>query len=137
MTDLISRQAAIEAVHKSIFDFFDICDDDEESSMTYKNELLLELNKAITTQIKAVASAQPIEAEPIKHGRWNRVVHSNNSITHYCSECGSIFNKGCADLGEYNYCPNCGARMDAQIGEDKSHPFAESVIMGMDGGENG
>jgi hypothetical protein len=64
--DLISRQAAIEAVHKSIFDFFDICDDDEESPMTYKDELLLELNKAITTQIKAVASAQPIEAEP----RW-------------------------------------------------------------------
>lgn len=64
MSDLISRQAAIEAVHKSIFDFFDICDDDEESPMTYKDELLLELNKAITTQIKAVASAQPIEAEP-------------------------------------------------------------------------
>lgn len=63
MSDLISRQAAIEAVHKSIFDFFDICDDDEESPMTYKDELLLELNKAITTQIKSVASAQPIEAE--------------------------------------------------------------------------
>jgi hypothetical protein len=64
--DLISRQAAIEAVHKSIFDFFDVCDDDEESPMTYKDELLLEVNKAITTQIKAVVSAQPIEAEPFK-----------------------------------------------------------------------
>lgn len=28
-----------------------------------------------------------------------------------------------------------GARMDL-IGEDKSHPFAESVMMGMDGGKN-
>lgn len=63
MNDLISRQAAIEAVHKSIFDFFDICDDDEELPMTYKDELLLELNKAITTQIKAVVSSQSIEAE--------------------------------------------------------------------------
>lgn len=30
-----------------------------------------------------------------------------------------------------------GEKVDAQIGEDKSHPFAESVMMGMDGGENG
>ena len=56
--DMISRQAAIDAVHKPILDFFDICDDDEESPMTYKEEQLLELNKAITTQIKAVPSAQ-------------------------------------------------------------------------------
>ena len=46
-----------------------------------------------------------------KHGRWNTVVHSNNHITYYCPICGSIFNKGCADLGKYNYCPNCGADM--------------------------
>ena len=59
MDDTISRQAVIDAVHKSIFDFFDICDDDEESPMTYKDELLLEVNKAITTQIKAMPSAQP------------------------------------------------------------------------------
>ena len=59
MSDLISRQAAIDAVHKSIFDFFDICDDDEESPMTYQDKRLLELNKAITTRIKVVPSAQP------------------------------------------------------------------------------
>lgn len=59
MADLIDRAVAIDAVHKSILDFFDICDDDEESPMTYKDERLLEFNKAITTQIKAVPSAQP------------------------------------------------------------------------------
>ena len=47
----------------------------------------------------------------VKHGKWNTVVHSNNSITYYCPNCGSIFNKGCADLGEHNYCPNCGTDM--------------------------
>ena len=57
--DCISRQAAIDAVHKSIFDFFDICDDDEESPMTHKDEVLLEINKAITTQIKDLPSAEP------------------------------------------------------------------------------
>lgn len=57
--DLISKTAAIDAVHKSILDFFDICDDDEESPMTYKDERLLEVNKVITTRIKAVPSAEP------------------------------------------------------------------------------
>ena len=59
MDDHISRKAAIDAVHKSILDFFDICDDDEESPMTYKDERLLEVNKVITTQIKAIPSAEP------------------------------------------------------------------------------
>lgn len=104
MSDLISRQAAIEAVHKSIYDFFDICDDDEESPMTYKDELLLELNKAITTQIKAVAS------EPIKHGRWIVNNETEEWVTIYCDQChdGMWNRKG----DPYpNYCFNCGADM--------------------------
>ena len=64
-----------------------------------------------------LVSVPTAEAEPVKHGRWKKVVHSNNNITHYCSECKSVFYKGCADQGEYNYCPNCGARMDGNNGE--------------------
>ena len=59
----------------------------------------------------------------IKHGRW---IEDEYGIPH-CSECKAINN-----TVYRNYCPNCGARMDAKIGEDKSHPFAESVMMGMD-----
>ena len=57
--DLISRQAAIDAVHKAIFKFFDIVEDDTESPMTYQDKRLLELNKSITQKIKSVPSAQP------------------------------------------------------------------------------
>ena len=59
MDDLISRQGAIDEVHEAIYEFFDICDDDEESPITYKDEKLLEINKAITTRIKQFPSAQP------------------------------------------------------------------------------
>lgn len=61
MDDLISRQDAIDVVHKAIFDFFDICDDDddEESPLTYMDKKLLEVNKSISTQIKDLPSAQP------------------------------------------------------------------------------
>lgn len=85
-----------------------------------------------------IIDLQPtVEVEPTKHGRWlYREEHfpfeKEPRITAGCSECGhSMFSKH----DTLNYCPNCGARMD-EIGEDKSHPFAESVMMGMDGGEN-
>lgn len=59
MNDTIYRQDAIEAIHGAIIDFFDICDDDEESPITYKDEQLLEINKAISGRIKQLPSAQP------------------------------------------------------------------------------
>ena len=58
MSDLISRQAAIDAIHSAIFDFFDIIEDDSESPITYKDKKLLELNKAITKRIRQMPSAQ-------------------------------------------------------------------------------
>ncbi len=113
--DTISRQAAIDAVHKSILDFFDICDDDEESPMTYKDERLLELNKAITTQIKAVPSA---DVQPVRHGHWmlyeaqNRDDVDNGNYLYFCSNCnhGDVH----AKTVEVPFCWFCGARMDGE-----------------------
>lgn len=70
------------------------------------------------------------KAEPTKHGRW---IKDNGNWWH-CSECGQqIFSMSEYDRNKFHkWCGSCGARMDAQIGEDKSHPFAESVMMGMD-----
>lgn len=44
--------------------------------------------------------------EPVKHGKWNRV----SAITGECSVCGELE----CDYEEYNYCPHCGAKMDAE-----------------------
>ncbi|MBO7093582.1 MAG: hypothetical protein J6W33_01575 [Spirochaetia bacterium] len=64
----------------------------------------------------------------VKHGHW--VSDITDGYENICSVCHHEF----VDKwdNDSNYCPNCGARMDAQIGEDKSHPFAESVMMGKD-----
>ena len=82
--------------------------------------------------------APTIEAGSIKHGRW--VEHHEpfswmGYTTWTCSECDYEVGYEKDIKNRTDFCPNCGARMDAQIGEDKSHPFAESVMMGMDGGE--
>ena len=48
-----------------------------------------------------------VDAVPVRHGRW--VWNDYGGIGNYhCSECGNI----CICNGDYDYCPNCGARMD-------------------------
>ena len=56
-------------------------------------------------------AAPAIEAEPVKHGRWE-FKHPNGWA---CSECGEwglmIDNRG---ICKSDYCPNCGAKMDGK-----------------------
>lgn len=42
-----------------------------------------------------------VDAAPVKHGRW----YDKGSLSCRCSCCGCKSNK------EYDYCPNCGAKM--------------------------
>ena len=126
--DCVSRLAAIDAVHKSIIDFFDICDDDKESPMTYKDEQLLEINKAITTRVKALPSAQSniamdiatiienekdmrvlLNAQPRMKGEWidNETSYADGvRQSCNCSVCGK---RSIRPLGDF--CRWCGADM--------------------------
>lgn len=65
MNDSISRQAAIDAVHSTIFDFFETDEDDSDSPMTDSDKRLLELNKAISTSIRGLPSAVEPEWEEL------------------------------------------------------------------------
>ena len=44
----------IDVVHDTIYQFFDVCGDDEEAPMSDKDKLLLEVNKAICNNLKAL-----------------------------------------------------------------------------------
>ena len=55
------------------------------------------------------------ECEQRQHGRWvNPHMNKYGHPCHHCSECGFL-----ASQKDRNYCPNCGAKMDAKedIGE--------------------
>jgi hypothetical protein len=53
-----------------------------------------------------------VDAEPVRHGRW---VKANFSGFLVCSCCEDVFiNSDWLHDGKWNYCPNCGARMDAK-----------------------
>lgn len=47
--------------------------------------------------------------DPIRHGHWI-VEEWINTI--FCSECGNSWHIMDNDTETFNYCPNCGARMD-------------------------
>lgn len=52
-----------------------------------------------------------IDAEPVVHGRW---IKWDDESTYDCSICGDAFTlyEGTPKSNHYNYCPNCGAKMD-------------------------
>ena len=56
------------------------------------------------------AKIAELEAEPVRHGRWEK---SNYNGSLCCSECKDVYiDKTWFGGGKWNYCPNCGAKMD-------------------------
>ena len=51
--------------------------------------------------------------DPVKHGRW---VVSEDGLME-CSGCKWLFSYQPGLEQEWNYCPNCGARMDGDEGD--------------------
>ena len=59
--------------------------------------------------IDLVEQLPAVDAEVVRHGRWvsNEIPESMLSK---CSECGITYG-----AYSFNYCPNCGAKMDAEV----------------------
>lgn len=64
--------------------------------------------------IDQVDREDTIDAEPVRHGKWNR----NNIVYMECSECGWLYEYYLGLEEEWNYCPHCGAKMD-EVNDDK------------------
>ena len=91
MDDLISRQAAIDAI-----------------------------NRAVTKEVArwSVEELPPAEVEPVKRGKW---IYDNQFHWYRasCSECGykRVTDIKAEKWNDWKYCPNCGTKMDLG-GED-------------------
>ena len=66
-----------------------------------------------------VQDAPTVDAVPVVHGRWERMEeYCNHAKTFRCTACKSTveyphFTRFC----EYDYCPDCGAKMDEEAVE--------------------
>lgn len=92
----------LDIIHKTIYQFFDVCGDNEEVPMSDKDKLLLEVNKAICNNLKAL-DPQPKTGHWIKYGKL-----------YQCSECKEL---SCC---QGKFCNECGMKMvEPQESEDK------------------
>lgn len=79
--------------------------------------------------VSGVINAEPTaDAVPVRHGKWTRHTLGTSSygttVMHQCSECE------CMTISRFLYCPNCGARMDAdKREEDLQRDYENSVEM--------
>lgn len=75
----------------------------------------------------SIVDQQPtVDAVPVRHGKW--IIRDNPGTGWYmitCSECGEDVTSTAPCIGffpnakvTWDYCPNCGARMDAERKEE-------------------
>ena len=104
MSDLISRQDAIDAIGKKQGSVFEQDAEIDTASLYVYSEC-----KAI---IKDLPSVQPRRGKWIGYNAddkdWQR--DDGSPVFMNCSEChGAVINNGSA---HWNFCPNCGCRME-------------------------
>ena len=106
MGDLISRSAMLEAL-------------DESERIARKRVPDLqddELRPKLKSIRKFIANRPAVDAEPVRHGTWEKRTYWIGSFGEnqmVCSECGKKY----GFHAPYNYCPDCGAKMDGRRAE--------------------
>lgn len=84
-----------------------VIDEEIEYGAEYADTNYQLINKGLKIARRDINCGPTIEAQPVEHGKWeDREVRG--SITPYCTNCGN----GNDTIYHYNYCPNCGAKMD-------------------------
>lgn len=62
----------------------------------------------IETVLEYAENLPAADVAPVVHGRWKA-----SSVLLECQNCGEIYSRLGGNGGKaWNYCPNCGARMD-------------------------
>ena len=64
----------------------------------------------------AIFKIPAADVAPVRHGRW---IEDHDYLK--CTECSVMVKRDFTffDIGDWNYCPNCGARMTEDIDEQK------------------
>ena len=67
----------------------------------------------VDDMLDEVECFQPADVAPVRHGRWVEKEKYTFGIMYDCSLCEDrILDNG----HPWNYCPNCGAKMDGEVG---------------------
>lgn len=83
---------------------------DTPSQSAYWNGVDMVLNR--------IDRAPAVDAAPVVHGRWMNPTERKKSFIRICTHCHKV-SYNCALDRPYEFCPRCGAIMDAQEGAEK------------------
>ena len=110
MSDLISRQAAIDAIANCT----NCGTPDELRKYVDKHSLENEWTGGVLDAMEAVEDIPAADVVPVVHGKWipqdhNKRIGCATTAVFYYPKCSA-----CGHNGNYDmyYCPNCGAKMD-------------------------
>ena len=97
MAEYIDREAAISLIKQYGMDAID----GGRYSLDTVDDCI-----ELANRIKALPAADVV---PVVHGRW---IEDHDYLK--CPECGVMVKRDFTflDIGDWNYCPNCGAKMD-------------------------
>ena len=105
MSELIDRQAAIDAIDFEIVHMTTYCDGKNEGNP------LAQYNKGLEDGKKAIEALPTVQPEP-HEGEWEQVsaqrYFMSASYFYRCSACGVN------NVRNTNYCPHCGAKMKGE-----------------------
>ena len=128
MTDLVERQAVIDAIHLFFTEEIEKIPtkktEDGEVYVIHKCQPLFEMNKALCKRIKELPS---VPAE--RTGHWIRMKAYEKWE---CSECNTVFR---FTFKEHDYCPNCGCRM-VEPQESEGQGMTEIIVKPFDWNDN-
>ena len=76
------------------------------------------------TLVSDLRDMKTADVATVLHGRWLQKKHKifGNAYDYVCSECGCDY-----ALAEYNYCPNCGAKMEKMDLEEEQHELRRDL----------
>lgn len=86
-----------------------LIDRDELKKKAYPFPCAIGVEYAVT--IRAIDEAPTVDAEPVRHGRWESDMYLDEPVTR-CTACKRGFAVG-HKAERFQFCPNCGAKMDA------------------------
>lgn len=97
MAEYIEREAALALVKPD-------APEDEKAAVT-----IATAKKLARSLVRRAPAA---DVAPVVHGRWK----AYGAVLLECQNCGEIYSMLGGNAGmSWNYCPNCGARMDGGV----------------------
>lgn len=88
-----------------------------------REALMKELSESVEpfntgSVFRAIRKQAAADVAPVVHGRWEYIPQTLNTLSQLrCPFCGWWSLDPSIDSG-YNYCPNCGARMDGDANNE-------------------